>query len=74
MSLHEKAIRTLAEALGMELIKSTTKNPFARIYGKYCLWFEGGERGPLHNASLTEVQHFPQSQVEQFLRSRSSGE
>lgn len=74
MSLHEKAIRTLAEALGMELIKSTTKNPFARSYGKYCLRVEGGAGGPIHNASLTEVQHFLQSQVEQFLRSRSSGE
>ena len=67
MSLHEKAIRTLAEALGMELTKSTTKNPFARSYGTYCLWAEGGEGGPLHNVSLTEVQRFLQSQVEEFL-------
>lgn len=74
MSLHEKAVRTLAEALGMELIKSTTKNPFARSFGKYCLWADGGVGGPLHNASLTEVHYFLQSQVEEFLRSRSSGE
>jgi len=74
MSLHERAIRTLADALGMELIKSSAKNPFARSYGKYCLWVEGGMGGPLHNASLTEVQHFLQSQVDEFLRSRSSGE
>lgn len=74
MSLHEKAVRTLAEALGMELIKSTMKNPFARSLGKYCLWSNGGVGGPLHNASLTEVQSFLQSQVEEFLRAQSSGE
>lgn len=74
MSLHEKAIRTLAGALGFELIKSTAKNPFARTYRKYCLWFEGSGGGPLHDVSLTEVQRFLQGQVEEFLRSRSSGE
>lgn len=74
MSLYEKAIRTLAGALGFDLIKSTTKNPFARTYSKYCLWVEGGVGGPLHNVSLTEVQRFLQSKVEEFLSSRSSGE
>lgn len=74
MSLHEMAVRTLAEALGMELIRSTTKNPFARTYGRYCLWVVGGEGGPLHHASLREVQLFLQSEVEQFLRSQSTGE
>ena len=74
MSLHEKGVRTLAEALGLELVKSSTKNPFARSFGKYCLWGNGGVGGPIHNASLTEVQYFLQSQVEEFLRSRSSGE
>lgn len=73
MSLYENAIRTLARALGMELVRSTTKNPFASTYGKYCLWKEGGVGGPLHNASRREVQYFPQSQVEEFLRSRSTG-
>lgn len=74
MSLYEKAIRTLAEALGFELIKSTTKNPFARTYRKYCLWVDGGMGGPLHDVSLTDVQRFLQGQVEEFLRSRLSGE
>lgn len=58
----------------MELIKSTTKNPFARTYGKYCLRVEEDVGGSLHNSSLREVQHFLQSQVEEILRSRTNGE
>lgn len=71
----EQDVRTLVEAFGLTLIKSSTKNPLCRSFRSYCLWWDDSSHdGPLHNASLAEVHAYLRDSMDEFLRSRSAGE
>jgi len=75
MSNLEQEVRTLVEAFGLTLIKSSTKNPLSRSFRRYCLWWEESSHdGPLHNATLPEVHAYLRDSMDEFLRSRSAGE
>lgn len=72
MSLNEEAVRALARALQLTLVKSESKNPFNLGYGRYCLWRSGEFDGPVHNATLAQVQHYLTQQAEVVYQAHQS--
>jgi len=72
MLLKEAAVRALAAALQLTLVRSGNKNPFNPGYGRYCLWRAGEFDGPVHNATLAQVQLYLTQQAEVVYQAHQS--